>query len=98
MANEPEPSFWTTIVAKNRQRLQVWLSEQFEFLLQISSLVIAFGAFNGLRILGVDGWLVNWLEKLDNCMIFSVFILFLIRIARAALTVTLKSRGHNVHR
>ncbi len=86
-------SFWSTIFARNRSRLQSWLSEQLEFLLQIASVVIAFGVFKGLRFLDLDGWLVDWLEKLDDCAAILVFALFLIRVVRQSFALTMEAKA-----
>lgn len=90
-------SFLSAIVTRNRLRLQDWLSEQFEFFLQMSSLVIAFGVFKGLRVLNLEAWLVDWLEKLDECAVILVFALFLMRVVRQAAALVMDGRA-NVHR
>lgn len=83
-------SFWSTIVARNRSILQNWLSEQFEFLLYLTGLVLAFAVFRLLKFIGVEVSLVELLEKLDNCAIVVVFGLFLVRVIRQSLAATFR--------
>lgn len=79
------PSFWSKFLTRN-PRLQSWLSDQEEFLLQIASVVIAYLAFRVLRAIGVADWVVGTLERLDHVAIILIFVLFLLGVLRRAVT------------
>lgn len=77
--------FWPDIVGRNKVLFENWLSEQFEFLLQIASVAIANILFQALHLLGLQKWLIDFLEELDSCAIILVFALFLITVVRRAI-------------
>jgi hypothetical protein len=94
MPKETKLRFWSSIFAESRTSLQRRISEAVEFLAQMSSLAIAFGAFKALRILGIDSPLVDLLERLDNVAFILVFVLFLIRVVREAVALTLVGKAN----
>ena len=61
------------------------MSEQFEFLLQLATVTIAYGFFRALRGIGVEGDFRDLLDKLDKGAIVLVFGLFLFGVVRRAL-------------
>lgn len=80
----PKLSFWSEFVARNRNHFQSWISDQQEFLLQISSVVIAYFAFKLLRLIGVPDWVVTILDTLDHIAIIFVLAAFLFGVVRRA--------------
>jgi hypothetical protein len=60
--------------------------DQFEYLLQIASALIALAAFKGIRLIGVTGWVIDTLETMDRITIVLVFGRFLYSVVRRAFT------------
>jgi hypothetical protein len=58
----------------------------------ISSLLLAFAIFKGLRVINVEGWLVDWLEALDHGAIIIVFVLFLFRVIRQSFALSIRRK------
>ena len=79
-------TFWS----KATPRIESWLIDQSEFLLQIASVAIAYGAFQFLRIIGIAAWVVAIMETLDRIAALLVFGRFLYSVVRRAYTSTEK--------
>jgi hypothetical protein len=80
-------SFWSEIAAQNRARIQSWISDQLEYLLQVTSLTVALLVFRLLRA-GFQSDLVDLFEKLDHVTIVIVFGCFLVGTVRRAYVET----------
>lgn len=77
-------SFWSGILERNKPRLESWIDDQFEYLLQIASVALAYGIFALLRIIGIAGTLIDVLELMDRIAIVLVFGRFLYSVIRRA--------------
>jgi hypothetical protein len=77
-------TFWSRIREKNSSRVESWIADQLEYLLQIASVAIAYGAFGFLRIIGIAGWVVDVLETMDRIAIVLVFGRFIFSVVRRA--------------
>jgi hypothetical protein len=84
-------SLWSRIVERNAARLESWVDDQLEYLLQIGSVVIAYSTFRGLRLIQISGWVIDLLEMMDRCAIVVVFGRFIYSVVRRAVTPTEKS-------
>jgi hypothetical protein len=85
----PDPShtnFWSRIVDRNKQRLESWISDQFEYVLQAATLVFAYGVFKGLRLIKINNWVIDVLEPADQIAVVLVFLRFLFSTVRRAFT------------
>jgi uncharacterized membrane protein len=91
-------AFWSEIATRNKDRLQSWISEQFEFLLQLATVTIAYGFFRALRAIGVEGDFLDIMDKLDKGAIVLVFGLFLFGVVRRAFAALTAEKNANVHR
>jgi hypothetical protein len=78
--------FWSEVLERNRARVESWIDDQLEYLLQMTSVVVAYGAFKALRLLRVEGWVIDLLELLDRIAIVLVFARFLYSVVRRAFT------------
>jgi hypothetical protein len=74
--------FWSEIAQQNKAHLQSWISEQFEFLLQAATVTVAYIFFRVLRVIGVEGELLDLMEKLEHGTVVIVFALFLLGVIR----------------
>ena len=74
------------LLQRNSARLEGWIGDQFEYLLQIASVVIAYGAFRFLRLIGLTGWVIDLLELMDRIAMVLVFGRFLLSVVRRAFT------------
>ena len=80
--------FWSRIVERNAPRLESWITDQFEYLLQVATVTIAYATFSGLRWIGLAGWVIDILEPADRIAIVLVFLRFLYSVVRRAFTPT----------
>jgi hypothetical protein len=78
--------FWSRVLERNAPRVESWITDQLEYLLQIASVVIAYAAFRGMRIIGMAGWVIDLLELMDRVAIVLVFGRFLYSVIRRAFT------------
>jgi hypothetical protein len=78
--------FWSGFLERNRARIESWIDDQLEYLLQITSVVFAFGVFKGLRLIRIEGWVIDLLELMDRIAIVLVFARFLYSVVRRAFT------------
>lgn len=76
--------FWLRITKRSLPRIESWIQDQCEYLLQIASVVIALVVFKGLRIMGLTGWVIDVLEVMDRIAIVLVFGRFLFSVIRRA--------------
>jgi hypothetical protein len=71
-------SFWSQITTQNKPRIQSWVSDQLEYLLQFTTLALAYAGFALLRFIGVRGSILDLMETLDRIAIGLVFARFLL--------------------
>ena len=85
-------SFWSDFLKRN-PRVESWLDDQQEFLLQMASLALAYAVFRILRAIGVPDWVVSTLETLDHIAIILVFGMFLLGVVRRAFAQLSTNKG-----
>ena len=85
-------SWWQEFLDRN-PRVQSWLSDQEDFLLQMASLALAYAVFRILRAIGVPDWVVSTLETLDHIAIILVFGAFLLGVVRRAFVQLSTNKG-----
>ena len=90
-------SFWSDFKARNHDRINTWLDEQFEFLLLFGSLLLANFFFRALRAAGVHGY-IDMMEKLDDGGLLLVVGRFVFDIGLRALSPRGKREASNVRR
>ncbi len=88
MRSENALSFWSEIEARVKPKLQSWVSDQLEYLLQLASVAVAYAGFAAMRVMGMQGWVLDVLETMDRIAVILVFGLFLFNVVRRAAAAT----------
>lgn len=84
--NQSPTSFWARIVQRNAPRLESWIADEFEYLLQVAAVTMAYATFKGLRFIKMNGWVIDILEQADRIAVVLVFLRFLYSVIRRAFT------------
>jgi hypothetical protein len=78
--------FWARLLERNRPRVESWIDDQCEFLLQATTLLVVYGVFRFLRYVSVSGSLLDLMEAIHQIAAVLVFTRFMYSIVRRAFT------------